>query len=200
MNVSVMTNILHIYPPNITKFQNDYNLSPKLWLYKDVNVKNDVMELIHKSSEEFQKYRRQFIYDRLAIINNENIHRIEDDVSEEIKTNKRIKVSKTSRQNIDIYSFCESYHTGKSNLQIGEPLMENPCSYKSVENVLRHIQHSTIKGDRLWTMVGCDGLPFVLGTNIIKESEDLQNLLMLPGHGHIELNMTRGIIIFINSM
>ena len=28
MNASVMANILNIYPPNITKFQNDYNLSP----------------------------------------------------------------------------------------------------------------------------------------------------------------------------
>ena len=92
MNVSVMTTIWHIYPPNITTFQNDSNLSPKLWFYKDVNVKNEVMNSIYKSSTEFKEHRREFIKARLSTISTENLNKIEDDVSKEIKSNTRIKL------------------------------------------------------------------------------------------------------------
>ena len=46
-------------------------------------------------------------------------------------------------------------------------------------------------GDRKWTIAGCDGLPYVLGSRLIERNAALQNIAMTPGPGHFEINMVR---------
>lgn len=43
----------------------------------------------------------------------------------------------------------------------------------------------------------CDGLPYVIASKVIKETADLQHIFLQPGLGHWEMNMAKGIIIFI---
>lgn len=43
----------------------------------------------------------------------------------------------------------------------------------------------------------CDGLPYVIASKVIKETADLQDIFLQPGLGHWEMNMAKGIIIFI---
>lgn len=47
--------------------------------------------------------------------------------------------------------------------------MENPCSYKSVRTILDQIQKGTCES-RKWTIAGCDGSPYVLGSRLIESS------------------------------
>ena len=55
---------------------------------------------------------------------------------------------------------------------IGEPCIENPCSYDAVQNVPQHTKaQCKIDQTRKWTTVGCDGLPYILGSRIIELTE-----------------------------
>lgn len=63
------------------------------------------------------------------------------------------------------YSFVPSGHTGITEVMMGDPCFENPCSYESVQKVFDHILTLTDVGEqREWTCVGCDGLPYTLGS------------------------------------
>ena len=97
---------------------------------------------------------------------------------------------------------------------IGEPCMVNPNSIAAVQEVIQHITDLAIKdNDRNWTMIACDGVPYVYAANIqdhmVKCNEcgdvydDKENhshcsgiakplfndFILLPGPGHIEINM-----------
>ena len=54
-------------------------------------------------------------------------------------------------------------------------------------------QHQTgmSDGNRKWTIVGCDGLPYVLAQRLRDKNDELKSILMLPGPGHFEINMLR---------
>ncbi|XP_060557718.1 uncharacterized protein LOC132718104 isoform X2 [Ruditapes philippinarum] len=73
-----------------------------------------------------------------------------------------------------------------------EPTMVNPCSYDSVTNVLKHVKDQVGVGEkRQWSCVGCDGLPYILGSRIIDRNNDLKDLLLIPGYGHLEMNVVK---------
>ena len=59
---------------------------------------------------------------------------------------------------------------GFSTMHIGEPLMENPNSYKSVRKVVNHIRNLCDVGNtRKWTMISCDGVPYYFAAKIQDE-------------------------------
>lgn len=55
-----------------------------------------------------------------------------------------------------------------------------------------YIQATSIGDQRQWTIIGCDGLPYALGSRLIEKNPNLQHILLMPGLGHYEINMTRG--------
>ena len=66
MNVSVMTNIMHIQPYNITTFQPQQNLSPEKWLYvPKINVNDQIQNIFDDCAIKFRQYRNDFIKERL---------------------------------------------------------------------------------------------------------------------------------------
>ncbi|XP_060579799.1 uncharacterized protein LOC132712676 [Ruditapes philippinarum] len=72
--------------------------------------------------------------------------------------------------------------------------MDNPCSYESVKRVIKEIRKTSgVTEDNLktWCIMGCDGLPYTLGSRLIEKNKDMQNILLIPGHGHIEMNVVK---------
>ncbi len=71
---------------------------------------------------------------------------------------------------------------------MGEPIMLNPNSYTRVKQVLdairanRHSEHT-------WSVVGCDGVPYVLSHILRDDCPDLHDVLLWPGQGHFEINV-----------
>ncbi len=76
---------------------------------------------------------------------------------------------------------------------MGEPAMLNPNSYANVLTVLKHIQEQTISGTRNWTIIGADGVLYLLGQSLRDGQPELKNLLLLPGFGHFELNFVKAL-------
>ncbi len=73
---------------------------------------------------------------------------------------------------------------------MGEPIRLNPNSYTRVKQVLdaiwasRHSEHT-------WSMVGCDGVPYVLSHRFRDDCPDLHDVLLWPGQGHFEINFVK---------
>lgn len=130
------------------------------------------------------------------------------------------------------YAFIGSQHPAEPpTVVIGEPCFENPCSYDAIDEVFSHISDLTMCGDRKWTILGCDALPFTLGSRLIDSSflcptcqreftdehsfdqhrnlsdhstglridecKKFKNLLLIPGLGHYEINMVKGVVNFL---
>ncbi len=75
---------------------------------------------------------------------------------------------------------------------MGEPYMVNPNSYNNVNEVLKHIQ--TLTKDKEWSVAGSDGVPYILEHKLRDKDESLnmlKSLLLLPGPGHVEMNVTK---------
>ncbi len=70
--------------------------------------------------------------------------------------------------------------------------MVNPNSYAREREVLNHIKENTQSDQRVWNIVGSDGVPCVLG-RFLDKSPELKNTLFTPGAGHIEMNSLRAL-------
>ena len=115
-------------------------------------------------------------------------------------------------------------------IKIGQPIFMNPCSYKAVAEVYHEIgKQAGIKkygGTREWISIVCDGLPYVLGYQLIEKSyvcgvcneslygkeecsahrenhhnncnfnQEFDWILLQPGPGHIEMNMLKTFVKF----
>ena len=71
----------------------------------------------------------------------------------------------------DPYSFVEHRHPGQPpTVVVGDPCLENPCSYEAVKTVLHKLLRTTGVGiDRKWTVLGCDGFLYLLGSRILEK-------------------------------
>ena len=87
----------------------------------------------------------------------------------------------------------EEHTIHKDSIAMAEPIMVNPNSYERVKEVLEHIKKLVIGPSRKWTVVGSDGVPYVLGQKLRDDNAALQDLLLVPGPGHFELNTVRAI-------
>uniref|UniRef100_A0A8W8MIK8 Uncharacterized protein n=1 Tax=Magallana gigas TaxID=29159 RepID=A0A8W8MIK8_MAGGI len=110
------------------------------------DVPRMLMEHQTKMNENFRKYR----------LGTDNIDG--NDVRLKIRTDER-------------YAFIGSQHPAEPpTVVIGEPCFENPCSYDAIDEVFSHISELTKCGDRKWTILGCNALPYKLGSRLIDSS------------------------------
>lgn len=78
----------------------------------------------------------------------------------------------------DPYSFLEHHHAGKPT---GNPVAKNPCSFESVYDVFKTINSETTGDVRKLTIVGCDGLPYLIGNKVRRQEEDLKTSFLSQG-------------------
>ena len=95
--------------------------------------------------------------------------------------------------NADLYNYLNHSHPDNPpKVTLGEPCLCNPCSYEKVNDVLNDLLRNTEVGiERKCTVIGCDGLPYILASRLIDKDVALQNILLQPGLGHYEINMTK---------
>ncbi|ELU16127.1 hypothetical protein CAPTEDRAFT_213059, partial [Capitella teleta] len=123
------------------------------------------------------------------------------------------------------YGHLDDLHAeAPSDYSIGKPLFIKPCSREAVAEVFRDIgrQAGLVRfgGSREWLVIVCDGLPFVLGIQVIHHtficticderlfgtdslhrhehssncSLEFDWVWLQPGPGHIEMNMLRSFV------
>jgi hypothetical protein len=184
--LSVVTSMIHIIAKDATTLQHDQALSPSSWLYgrSSEEIVSAIEAFSVKALHTFNAYREDFIADMIGITFKEQQQC--DPVS--TKNNNIVH-----KQTEDRYDFVSSHHpTETPDIITGETCYTNPCSYKAVKDVFGHISEKLHVGStRAWTVVGCDGLPYVLGARLIEQEPELQNIFLQPGHEHYEMNMTR---------
>lgn len=178
----------------------------RYWLYKEnfCFPWQLLISLFPRTSETFRTLRENFISDRLSIITKEQKYELTgycDNVSTIVSRRKRQKCEENtpkSKVKADVYNFVTHHHDGPPQIVVGNPISKNPCSYDAVKDVLLQIKNDVgISNHRSWSIVGCDGLPYVIASRVIKETADLQDILLQPGLGHWEMNMAKGVIISI---
>ncbi|XP_062620908.1 uncharacterized protein LOC134282522 [Saccostrea cucullata] len=197
--LSYVTTVVHFFPNPTTELQLVNNLSPRHWFY-NVNISdkyNAIVEFIHSYENLFRSLRESFIESRISCLlqqQHPGLNCTEDIVCDLLK-NRNMKFSDHSRTQVDVYSFLPHSHTSPPTIQMGNPISVNPCSFQSVQVVLENLKCTTgIPDHRQWSIVGCDGLPFLLSHRIIKDNPHLQDLLLQPGLGHVEINMSKAVI------
>ncbi|XP_062592407.1 uncharacterized protein LOC134253831 [Saccostrea cucullata] len=121
-----------------------------------------VMEHQAKMNEKFRKYRDDFIERKIQSVWEE--HALGTDHVD--RNNAKFKNRLDER-----YSFVVSHHPQEPpSVVMGEPCFQNPCSYDAIDEVFSHISDLTMAGDRKWTILGCDALPYTLGSRLIESS------------------------------
>ena len=76
----------------------------------------------------------------------------------------------------------------------GEPIMVNPNSYESVEEVLKDIKNRSVVSspERKWVQVGADGPPYCLMRRIVKAKPDEFGCISITsGKGHLKMNVLK---------
>ena len=194
---SVITTVLHIIPSCATQLQTIPQLSPFQWLYVRPQMNPSVVcqkisELLSRNITECESLRNQFISDRIAAVIDAQT-KANGVIFDEIDnlTNEKTLNDHTYEAT---YSFANSFHPPQPpKTVLGDPIFCNPCSYNSVDGVFRELLSRSLSpdGGRKWTAIGCDGLPYVLGARLIEDDPTLQNILLMPGLGHYEINMVR---------
>ncbi|XP_069103763.1 uncharacterized protein [Argopecten irradians] len=174
--LSVITNIIHILPLFSTSIQTSPQLSPFHWLFNDkIRTLEAVTRYVETSQQSFETYQHQFIESRLYHLRQEHnghIHDIIDTHIQKQRSHKKTGITTPSSSFIhtDPYKFVQAKHPeSPPTVSMGNPCMVNPCSYEAVETVLSHIAKETCSGNRKWTMVGCDGSPYILGSRLVEK-------------------------------
>ncbi|KAK3098397.1 hypothetical protein FSP39_019148 [Pinctada imbricata] len=194
---SVVTTVLHIIPDVSSNLQRQVHLSPFQWLYCNIDPSdtyNKINDFLKCQSKEFNMIRNEFLIKRIQQVFHEQFCQngtLMDDI-DLLSSSDQCSSSLKKDISNDPYNFVVHNHQQQPKVSLGEPLPMNPCSYESVEDVLSIIFEKMSSGsDRKWTILGCDGLPYNLGMRIIDKSPSLQNIILLPGLGHYEINMVR---------
>ncbi len=71
-----------------------------------------------------------------------------------------------------------------------EPVMLNPNCYNSEQQILETIK-SCRHFSQAWSIIGSNGVPYVLGHKLRDELPVLQDVLLCPGQGHYEMNFVK---------
>jgi hypothetical protein len=204
--LSAITTVVHIFPFKPSFLQWNSALSPRKWLFEDsFSIPcQSILSMYTSASSTFRVFRERFINDRLSHIFQEqraDVTGFVDEVGDLLSRRKKQKTeggSLTSRVKEDVYNFLSEHHNGPPTIVIGNPIPKNPCSYESVKEVLINIKNDVgVPEKRSWSLVGCDGLPYLIASKVIRENPELQDLLLQPGLGHWEMNMAKGILIII---
>ncbi|XP_069122376.1 uncharacterized protein [Argopecten irradians] len=167
---SVFTNIIHIVPDPVMQLQKRADLSPVHWLRTDnpalTQFASKMSDNFDEHKQHFRKYRDEFIAMKITKVFSE----VRDDGLDHIDMADS-DAAPIPQQSDDRYTFVSSGHVGaKPKVTMGDPCFENPCSYESVQKVFDHISDlcDLDSGAHSWTFVGCDGLPYTLGSRILE--------------------------------
>ena len=175
--LSVITSVIHIKQSIVTNFQNIPELDPYSWLYNTQLPIGNIIESIHSftndSCERFESLRNSFIVERLNKVYLEQKQENEacSDIIDALMNNDNFDLP-PNPTNKDTYSFLDHHHPQlPPKVTIGEPCFENPFPYDAVETVLRQLIRTTSVGDiRKWTIIGCDGLPYLLASRLLEKT------------------------------
>ena len=195
VRLSVITSVIHILTNKLTSLQTQLHLDPHTWLYR-TQIQNEtiihrIVQFIKHCSSSFEVYRNKFIIERINKVYEEHSKDGKDFISTLID-NPDLDIPR-GPTNDDPHSFLQHNHPDNPpTVVIGEPVMVNPCSYDSVKHVLQSLLNSIVTNtDRKWTIIGCDGLPYILASRLIDNDANLQHILLQPGLGHYEINMVK---------
>ena len=196
--LSIITSVIHIEQRIVTRFQSTPELDSYSWLYNNTTPFCVVVENINRFTNacyaKFEELRNNFIIDRLNKVYNEHSYdnAVCSDFIDKLMNDDNLNVP-PNPNNKDSYSFLDHNHPQEPpKVTVGEPSFQNPCSYDSVNSVLIHLLRLTSVGnDRKWTDIGCDGLPYLLASRLLDKNHNLQHILLQPGLGHFEINMTK---------
>ena len=61
----------------------------------------------------------------------------------------------------------------------GDPVMRNPCSYRAVRDIFQNRTGRLLSDNRNWRILGCDCLPYVLGSRLIDDSDNVKKAAWL---------------------
>ena len=194
--LSICTVVGHIIPQPATSLQCKENLMPRYWLYKKPlkDILICVEELENLARNEFRNYRGAYIRKSLKIIQNELSDKpylhdyIDVAIANKGAVNTCCKCENTCKKELNTCPSCNNnenmhdiefdpyYRTIHNDpedppkIVIGEPVMVNPNSIKSVRSVMEHIQNQTHlhvdDHDRKWTFLHIDGVPSVYASDI----------------------------------
>ena len=197
VKLSVITSVLHIITKNANLLQTHIQLDPYCWLYhtqvQTENVIQRMLQFLKHCSTVFEKYRNHFVIERLNKVYKEQLTDGTDFI-DKLVNDITIDIPR-GNTNEDPYLFIEHNHPeSPPEIKLGEPVLTNPCSYASVKEVLDSLLHTIVNNtDRKWTILGCDGLPYILASRLIDKDESLQHILLEPGLGHYEINMVKAL-------
>ena len=205
--ISVITTMVSLVPPIITTLQKNPQYKPYVWLSSiDIKEAGDV-----EKDRIFRIERNKFILKYIEILHKE----IEQETS--APAAKKPKVDGKT----DPYGDVESHVTGKTDIKMMNPIMVNPCSYASLETVLDNIiinsnrEWVEVGCDGL-PFILCSRIienyhvcpcckelfkkkgDFIKHVNVhpvddISACKKYGNILLIPGMGHMEINITKGI-------
>lgn len=165
--LSAITTIVHLFPYSVSHLQQNFNLSPRHWLYhKDISsLLRCFSKITHGIHWKQTKEGARKPHRRIDWAN--RYHRGRRDGQEE-------KERRTSSCYIPDTSgplhLCWPLSRRKANGNRGQPCGKEPLFFR---DVLKAIKSETTGEVRKWTIVGCDGLPYLIGNKVIRQDEDL---------------------------
>ncbi|XP_076087738.1 uncharacterized protein LOC143058159 [Mytilus galloprovincialis] len=135
-------------------------------------AKAEIVKEFDKQDVNFRTFRNDFVQSQLRVITlqmEKNGDVVMDEVDKKSTNSFQIPSHTKSEER---YKFVTAHHPEETvSVTMGEPCFENQCSYEAVIKVFDHIINVANVKDgnesRKWTMVGCDGLPYTLGSRII---------------------------------
>ena len=203
--ISVITTMISLVPPVDTNLQQNPQLKPTTWL-NSIDLKDTADE---NKDRMFRSERNKYIL--------RSIESIHDEI---LKTNdapiaKKPKVDSKK----DPYDHIESFVAGKTEVKLMDPVMVNPCSYNSLETVMDDIvakcdREWVLIGCDGLPYVLCSKIVdnyhlcptcselfkkkdlFLKHLNVhpvddVNKCRKYGNILLLPGLGHMEINLTK---------
>ena len=217
--ISVITTIVCLKPPNVSTLQNCDEYSPRNWLSYASN--DDAEHVIDETGATFRGYRNVFITNEIKKLTDNNQSSNHPLKMGKIEFESG-KPNCCPQDPSDPYSDIESFVTGETTVVLLDPVMVNPCSYQSLVTVLDNIlEKSTTKWvaigcdglpynlcskmiDNYYKCPHCSETY----TNILafqhhlqqldiicerKECRKYHNILLLPGFGHFDINITKAL-------
>ena len=159
-------------PPVDVQLQRNPDLSPFKWLHT-VNV-GDANRLLSDDNMDkiFRSHRNKYIYAILQKVieeQKEDNGVISDNLDTETNRIRHVRFEndtiKYETERKDPYDSIPANYVGKTEVKILDLIDCNPYSYKSVGTVLKSIHKES---EREWAVIACDGLPFILGSRLMK--------------------------------
>ena len=91
-----------------------------------------------------------------------------------VDNQEREKTTQTSSSNGKKIFWVEVSDNKLKKMQIGEPILLNPTSYRNIETILKELKiNLDISNSRQWSFIGCDGPPYCIASRICEANPEL---------------------------